>query len=259
MIPYFQWISFHIGPVPIQLWGLMVAIGIVLGLWVAVRAAVRRKLNSQVMIDIAFWSILSALIGARIFFVLSEAAVFIAHPLDVFKIWEGGMSISGGFIGAVAGAWIFTKIKKVSFLEYADAAALGLPIGLWIGRLGCFFIFDHPGSPTSFFLGETYLDGVVRHNHGLYLSINGLLMALIFGLLWKKNPHRRTGFFSMLFLLWYGVVRFVLDFFRAWDGVHPDTRFAGLTWAQYAALFMVVLGGILWYTLNRKSSDSPKR
>lgn len=252
MIPYFQWTKFYIGPIPINVWGLMVAIGIVLGLWVAVRVAKQKGLDPQIMLDLGFWSVVAALVGARILYVLSEIQTYRTNPIDVFKVWEGGMSISGGFIGAVIAALVFARIKKMPLLKYVEAALIGLPLGLGCGRIGCFLIHDHPGTPTSSFLGQEYADGIVRFNHGLLLSINGFVMALVFWILWKRNPNRKKGFFTIIFLAWYGVMRFVLDFFRAYDLPNSDARIAGLTWAQYIAVVMVAGAVVLWYGVYRK-------
>ncbi|MFC1598353.1 prolipoprotein diacylglyceryl transferase [Patescibacteria group bacterium] len=254
MIPFFQWTQFSIGPVPIRAWGLMVALGILVGLYIAYKEAGRRRLKQPVIIDLAFWVILFSLIGCRVFYVLTEFQYFLTAWQDIFKVWEGGYSISGGFIGAGLAAWIFLKKRRLSFLDYVDTCIFGLPIGLFIGRLGCFFVFDHPGKPTDFFLGQEYLDGIVRHNHGLYLSLNGLLLAVLFFLLRSLNPRHRSGFYIILFLLWSGISRFFLDFYRATDLAHIDARIFSLTFAQYTSIAMVAIGAILWYCLYRKSN-----
>jgi len=133
--------------------------------------------------------------------------------------------------------------KKVDVYAYVDTAMFGLPLGLFIGRIGCFLIHDHPGTLTDFALGVKYPDGV-RHDHGLYLSINGLILFLLF--LWLARKQVKTGTYLIVFLGWYGVMRFFLDFLRATDGAIVDTRYLGLTPAQYASLVMVALGLWIW-------------
>ena len=120
-----------------------------------------------------------------------------------------------------------------------------MPVGLWIGRIGCFLIHDHPGTATDFALGVEYPDGVVRHDHGLYLSINGLLMAIVFFILARKE--RPTGFYIGLFSIWYGVVRFTLDYWRI-----GDVRYAGLTPAQYFSIALAVFGMWLLYRIKKQ-------
>lgn len=252
MMPYFQWTQFMIGPIPIQVWGLCVALGMLAALQIARWTAKQRELSTQHIIDMGFWIILMSLLGSRVLYVLSEFQYYSGQLVDIFKIWEGGMSISGGYIGAlIAAAW-YTRKHTLSFLEYGEAYVFGLPVGLFIGRLGCFFIFDHPGRPTSFFLGQVYADGIVRHNHGLYLSIQGLCIAILFFILWKRRPVRIPGFYLILFLLLYGISRFILDFWRAVDLVNADSRFFGLTAAQYLSIFMVAASVVVWYYVYQR-------
>jgi phosphatidylglycerol---prolipoprotein diacylglyceryl transferase len=224
-------------------WGLLVAMGILAGAWAGAWMAKKRGQNPKIIWDLVTWVIVGAFVVARLFHVIYEPAIYVADPFEFFKIWHGGLSVIGGFIGAtMAGVW-FLKRKKVDVWAYADSALFGLPLGLFIGRMGCFLIHDHPGTLTDFVLGVKYPDGV-RHDHGLYLSINGLILFLLF--LWLARKNAKIGTYIIVFLGWYGVVRFYLDFFRATDGSIVDTRYLGLTPAQYGSILMVLLGGWLW-------------
>ncbi|MFH1781985.1 MAG: prolipoprotein diacylglyceryl transferase [Patescibacteria group bacterium] len=249
MLPYFGVTYIPLGPLNIQVWGLLVSLGIGAAILVSYYQARKKGLDEKKIIDLAFWVILPALIGGRVFYILTELDKYQDNFWDVFKIWEGGMTVSGGFIGAVIGGVVYLKVKKMDLWKYADVGVFGLPLGLFIGRLGCFFVFDHPGKPTSFFLGQEFVDGVIRHNHGLYLSLNGLILFIIFLILNRKN--HKAPFYSIIFLIYYGVVRFFLDFWRAWDGPFTDARFYNLTAAQWFALGMVVLGVILLFYRKR--------
>jgi phosphatidylglycerol---prolipoprotein diacylglyceryl transferase len=251
MIPYFQWIQFTIGPIPIHVWGLMVALGMLTAIAVSIRVARAWKLDTQHVMDMAFWMVLASLIGSRLFYIIGEWQYYVQNPVDILRVWQGGMAFSGGLIGALLAAIIYTRKYQLRFLEYAEVYVLGLPAGITVGRLGCFFIFDHPGTPTTFFLGQTYIDGIVRHNHGLYLSLNGLFIGFIFYWLWRKQHTRPLGFYTVLFLLLYGITRFILDFWRATDLSVSDPRWAGLTLAQYLSLLLVVGALYLWYSMKR--------
>lgn len=256
MIPFFQWLTIPLGPLQIQVWGLFVALGLFVGLQFSLWAAKKRGLEKEIVMDAALWIIFSSLVGARLIYLVTEweTAAF-TRIIDLFAIWNGGMSISGGFLGALFAAFFFLRYKKVAFLPYADVLIFGLPVGLWIGRLGCFFIFDHPGRETTFFLGQMYLDGVVRHNHGLYLSLNGLFLTILFLFLWHRIARPRIGMYLAVFGVVYGGVRFFLDFFRATDLAAVDSRFFGLTFAQYLSVVCIVAGVALWYAISRKHSE----
>ncbi|MBU0645916.1 prolipoprotein diacylglyceryl transferase [Patescibacteria group bacterium] len=241
MIPYFTATTFHLGPIPIQVWGTLVALGILAGTFASAWLAKQRKQDAGLIWDLATWVILGAFVMARVFHVwLYNFDYYAADPTKIFVIWEGGWSIIGGFLGAVlAGAW-YLKKRQVNFGEYADTTIFGLPLGLFIGRIGCFLIHDHPGKITNFFLGVQYPDGIIRHDHGLYLSLSGLGLFAAYLIMWKLKIEK--GLLLPVFLLWYGAVRFVLDFYRATDGLIVDARYWGLTPAQFASLFMIVLG-----------------
>lgn len=243
----------HIGPITLQVWGLCVALGMIAALLVILRIARLRKLKQQLVIDMAFWIILASLIGGRLVYVFSEWAYYQQHLIEIIQIWDGGMGISGGFLGALLAGLVYLRLHHLPIMPYVEACIIGLPLGLGIGRIGCFFIFDHPGVVTDFFLGEQYLDGLVRHNHGLYLSIDGFVLAAVFYLLWKRNPNRAVGFYTTLFLLWDGTTRFLLDFLRATDLPNADPRYFSLTVAQYLSLAMIAAGGVLWYTRTHTS------
>lgn len=247
MIPYIKLTTISLGPVTIQVWGLMVALGILAGAWAAARMARHRGQDEKIIWDLSVWVIVGAFAMARVFMVLYEPAQYLADPLELFAIWHGGFSVIGGFLGAaIAGIW-FLRRKRVDVYAYADTAVFGLPLGLFIGRIGCFLIHDHPGTLTDFALGVKYPDGV-RHDHGLYLSINGLALFLVF--LWLARRGAKTGAYLIVFLIWYGIVRFFLDFLRATNGPIVDARYFSLTPAQYGAIAMTALGA--WMFLRRR-------
>lgn len=239
MLPDLHWTTIHLGPIVIQVWGLFVALGIVAAIAVAQQFAKEHNLNAKVVMDGAFWIVLSAMLGSRIWYVVTEWQSYAGHWGDAWKIWLGGMSISGGFVGALIAGVIYFRLKKVSFWQYAEAMIYGLPLGLAIGRLGCFFIFDHPGVVTNFFLGEIYYgDGAVRHNHGLYLALNGLIMFLVFWYLRRRNKNQmKPPYFLTLFLIWYGTARLLLDSLRIYD-----SEWLGLTAAQWLGMVMIATG-----------------
>lgn len=239
MIPYFQFTTIQLGPLTLYVWGLFVALGFLVGLYVAKLRAKKLGLDEKIVVDIAFWLITAGFVGGRLGYVLFyDLSTFIENPLQIFQVWDGGMSFFGGLILAVGtGVWFLRK-KKVDVYKYSDAMIFGLPIGIFIGRIGCFLIHDHPGTATDFILGVEYPDGVVRHDHGLYLSLSGLALAGVF--LWISRKKRPVGTYIAVFSIWYGTVRFLLDFMRT-----IDVRYAGLTPGQYFSILLLGFG--LWY------------
>ncbi len=243
MIPYFQFTSITLGPVTIHVWGLLVALGVIAGAWAAARLARERNQDEKLVWDAVLWIIVGAMVGGRLMHVVYDPGVYLENPIELLHVWHGGLSVMGGFLGAsLVGVWYLRK-KKVSVREYADTLLFGLPLGLFVGRIGCFLIHDHPGALTDVFFAVQYPGGA-RLDHGMLLSINGLVLFLVF--LWLRKRQVAYGVYTTVFLIWYGAVRFALDFFRATDGAIVDTRYLGLTPAQYVSIAMVVWGVWLW-------------
>ncbi len=241
MIPYFQFTAFYIGPVRMYVWGLMVALGILLGTWIALREAKKRGLDVAQFERAAFWIILWSFVGARAGHVIFyEWHYYSSNLVEIFKIWHGGLSSYGGFIGGIlAGLWTLRR-ERGRLWSYADCAAYGGAAGWTIGRIGCFLIHDHPGTLTDFVLAVKQPDGTARHDLGLY---DGLLSAgifLLFLLLSRRKLPTRAC--ALLFMILYGGGRFFLDFLRARDLPGSDARYFNLTPAQYLSVVMVLVG-----------------
>ncbi|EKE10838.1 MAG: prolipoprotein diacylglyceryl transferase [uncultured bacterium] len=245
MIPYFALHVLSFGPIQIRVWGLFVAFGFLAGALLAQWFYKKQKLNQEILWNLATVIFVSSFVGARLFHVLFyEPSYFLSSPLEILKIWNGGFSVYGGFAGAFVSGILYLRKKKLNIHDYAGASIFGLPVGLFIGRIGCFLIHDHPGTATDFFLAVKYPDGVSYHDNGLYLSINGLFLTILFLVMQKlKAP---LYMYSSAFMIEYGAVRFFLDFTRT-----ADARYLGLTPAQYLSMVLFVTGII--YAVARKN------
>lgn len=272
MIPYIHIETINLGFLKIQFWGLMVSLGFIVGMVVdyflarldsrldsqakqAARLAKKQGLDLKKFADLIFWVIIFSLLGGRIFFVLFyQWGYFAQHLLDIFKIWQGGMSVIGGFIGALAVFIFYVKEHKLDPWQWADALIFGLPLGLAIGRIGCFFIHDHIGIKTNFFLGVNFPEGG-RFDLGLLLMLSDLALFIIFLLVRKFAKEGRifTGLYTIIFSIYYGLVRFLLDFLRVWDGPTADARYYYLTPAQYASIILLCFGV---YFLAKRAGDT---
>lgn len=252
MIPWLEYQSINVWFLKLNVWGIFVSLGFVVGMVVAYFELKRKKLEAHRVYDLAFWIILLALAGGRLLYVLEHLNVYFFAPLDILKVWQGGMSVYGGFIGAILATVIYLKNHKLDFWQYADAVVFGLPLGLFIGRLGCFFIHDHPGIQTKFFLGVAFPDSV-RHDLGLYDSLLGLGVFLLF--LFLRRRERPSGFYIAIFSTCYGAARFFLDFLRVDNVVGADIRYFGLTLAQYLSVILIGVGIYLFFKLKRQKKE----
>jgi phosphatidylglycerol:prolipoprotein diacylglycerol transferase len=239
LIPYFNGHLFDIGGLPIHLFGVLVAIGVIVGDRVVVAQGAKRGIDAR---DAKFMNARIVIGGFIVAHLVSVIFYFPERikesPLVLFNIWAG-LSSFGGFLGALIAFIYYTKKEQIPRLPYADSVALGLSVGWIFGRTGCFTAHDHPGRHTSFFLSVRYPDGA-RHDLGLdELLFTIVMTAILFAYARKPRP---PGHIIGLAALMYAPVRFGLDFLRATDVARPDLRYAGLTPAQWACLGTFALG-----------------
>lgn len=240
VIPWFELPSLSLGPVTIQSFGVLSALGILAAVSLCARGARRLGKDPQVILDYSVVGVLAGIVFGHLVHLFAYHSEELREPWRIFKVWEG-LSSMGGLAGGVIAAIFWFRMKRIRFHDYADAFALGVAPGWGIARLGCFSVHDHPGVKTSFFLAVRFPDGP-RHDLGLYEAI---LLFAIGALVWTLHEKGvlRGRLLAVLALI-YGIGRFFLDFLRASDVVYADARHHGLTFAQYASVALV--GYALW-------------
>ena len=256
MLPYFSFHSFPLGPITIQVWGLMVSLGIIAAVILMSRLARQRGLSTDIILDLSIWAIVGGFIVARLAHVLLYyPAFYIQYPAEIIKVWHGGLSSLGGFAGALIGVLIFARRKKVTLeklLPYLDVLSVSLWLGWGIGRLGCFLIHDHPGTLSHFILAVKYPEGA-RHDLGLYDSLVAFVLFTFYYLLFKRFTKTRAGLVAAYSWISYAITRFFLDFLRASDLTGSDARYAYLTPAQWgmAVLILTLTGWIMYGSVKQ--------
>ena len=251
-IPYTTFPTIDFGPVGLKTFGLMVAIGVALGAWLAARWGGRFGVPTDDTYRLATRLVVAGFVGARLTWVASHLDQ-IGSPLDVIAVWKGGLQFSGGFAAAViAGLPAFRRIPREVRWHSIDGYAYGLTIGLAFGRVGCYAVGEHFGRLTSFPLAVRYDGGAVRestfgtvalregltfHNTALHEL---LFLLVLFGalMLLRRHAERRPGLIIGVFAVSYGVVRFLTDTLRV-----SDERVAALTGAQALMLLLIAAGG----------------
>ena len=235
VIPWFELPSLSLGPVTIQSFGVLSALGILAAASLAARGARQLGKDPQVILDYSVAGVLAGIVCGHLVHLFAYHPEELENPWRILKFWEG-LSSMGGLAGGVVAAMVWFRMKRIRFHDYADAFALGVAPGWGVARLGCFSVHDHPGVKTDFFLAVRFSDGP-RHDLGLY---EALLLFAIGALVWVL--HRRgvlRGRLLAVLGLVYGVGRFFLDFLRASDVAYADARHLGLTFAQYASVAVV--------------------
>jgi phosphatidylglycerol:prolipoprotein diacylglycerol transferase len=249
LYPKINPIALSIGPLKIHWYGIMYLIGFILAWFIANYRVKRLKLDwTRVQIeDLIFYAALGIILGGRIgYMFFYNFSTWVAHPLEIFKIWEGGMSFHGGLIGVIVALTLFAKRFKKDFLVVADFTAPLVPLGLAAGRIGNFINGELWGRPSDAPWAMVFpqADYLARHPSQLYeFAFEGLIL---FGILffYSLKPHKKGQIMAM-FLLVYGVMRFSLEYFREPDnqlGFIMDT----LTMGQLLSIPMIIAGLIIW-------------
>ncbi len=248
MLPYFEQTTIVVGPITIFVWGLFIALGIGAGILVARREVRREKLSFDHVLDITIWAIVGAFLGARLAHVFFyEPTFFLAHPVEILKVWHGGLSSVGGITGGILGALLFVRRHKLSVKVYADVVARSMPVAWIVARFGCYLTHMHPGVHSNRWFAVNYPDGG-RFDLGL---LESLVWVGIGCVLWFVPRFKRRGMYLALVPLMYAPARFGLDFLRTTEGMMADARYGGLTPAQYGMIFLFIIGLFLFYDARR--------
>jgi phosphatidylglycerol:prolipoprotein diacylglycerol transferase len=253
MYPEINPIAFQVGPLAVHWYGLMYLVGF-LGGWALLRLRLQgstfpRGFTKDQLADIVFYCALGVILGGRIGYMLFYAwSDFVAHPLSIFQIWHGGMSFHGGLIGVIIALSLYARKMGKTFIDITDFIAPVAPIGLGAGRIGNFINGELWGHVSTVPWAMVFRDAgpLPRHPSQLYeFLLEGVVLFII---LWtfSKKPRPRWAV-SGLFLFFYGLFRFVIEFFR-----EPDVQIGYIAWGwltkgQLLSLPMI-LAGILMFT-----------
>jgi len=253
-------ILIELGGFSIKTYGFLIALGFAIGLFLASREARRVGLNVQTIGDLAFYILLGAIVGARLYFILTNLSYFTQHPLDMFKIWEGGLTFFGGFIVAVMlCVWMIRK-HRLPVWKTLDVFAPSLALGVFFGRLGCL-------SAGCCYGRECDLPWAITFTHPLTLAHNGVPLhptqiysavgaILTFVLLYSLRKHKKfDGQLALLWVLCYSCVRLITEQFRGDIRGGMLTENIALSFVIAAALIITSL--ILYPVLRRKNKILP--
>ena len=256
-------ILFSFGFLSIRWYSLSYVFGIILGWWLGkkiinhILGISELKFNTEEFDDLITIIIISIVIGGRLGYVIFYNPVyFISHPMDIFKVWEGGMSFHGALIGVILGTFFFSSKRNISVFFLLDIIACVAPIGIFLGRIANFINGELIGKVTTVSWGVIFpaVDTFARHPSQLYEAIlEGLVLFFILNKIILREVYK-LGFCSSLFLIFYGVFRVISEFFR-----EPDAQLGYLfnLFSMGTILsFLMILAGLLMLNLLPRKNEN---
>ena len=261
VLNYIDPIAFELGPISVHWYGIIIAVGILMGYFIAQESIKRIGFDKDTLVDIIFWSAIFGFIVARIYFVIFQWPYYAPNLIEIPMIWYGGIAIHGGLIGGFITGIIVCKQKNINPFQIGDVVAPSLILGQGIGRWGNFMNHEAHGGPVSktvlenlhipdFIINNMYIEGQYYQPTFLYESVWDILGFVVLILLRK---HLRIGDTFALYLIWYSIGRFFVE------GMRTDSLMltSDIRVAQVMSIVLIIAGVILMI-IRRVKYNAPR-
>lgn len=246
-----------IGSFHIYWYSVLIALGIIIGLYLLIKEAKKQNISKDTIIDIAFYTIIWGIIGARIYYVIFNIKPYLSNPLSILYIWEGGLAIYGGIIGGFITLIYQTKKKNIKLSKLTDMIVPSLILAQAIGRWGNFFNQEAHGSIVSleflkklhlpnFIIKGMYINGKYYHPTFLYESLWCLLGFILLIIIRKLYNKRKDGTLTYIYLIWYGIGRFFIESLRT------DSLYLGIFRISQIVSIIIIIIGIIGIIYNKR-------
>lgn len=256
-------VAFDLGIIQIYWYSIFIFLAVLVACIIIYKEAKKRKLDEEFIVNLAFNAILFGMIGARLYYVLFNFKYYMANPIEIFEIWNGGLAIHGGILAGGLFTIYYSKKHNVNTLKIFDIIVVGLIIGQAIGRWGNFFNQEAYGTITTvtnlknsgipeFVINGMYILGEYRQPTFFYESIwnfFGFIALLII----RRYPYLKTGQLTGFYLIWYSIARFIIE------GMRTDSLMLGqFKVAQIVSIILFVIGLItlMYYKVIKKDDSS---
>jgi phosphatidylglycerol---prolipoprotein diacylglyceryl transferase len=245
-----------IGPLTVHTYGTLIAVGFLVGLFIATRTGRQQGIDAQKIMDMGFLLIISGVAGSRITYILMNFSEYSSHPLNMLKLWEGGLVFSGGLLAAIITMTFYLRHHKLDFWRVGDVWAPALAIGQAIGRIGCFMAGCCYGKETHGFCGVVFTNpksiaplNIPLHPTQLYDSLSNFIIFAILMILSARKKFQ--GQVLLWFLIMHSTARLLIEKFRGDDrGIFPGTN---LTVTQFLAIVILISAISALFYLKTKS------
>ncbi|PIS40772.1 MAG: prolipoprotein diacylglyceryl transferase [Candidatus Kerfeldbacteria bacterium CG08_land_8_20_14_0_20_43_14] len=245
-----------LGGLQIRWYGLIMALALLAGIFLAMKLAEKSGIKSEKIISLAFVAAICAILGARLFHVLEEWSYYGSHLGEVYKFWQGGLAFHGVVFGGLVALFFWSKRNQLSILKLLDIVFPALVLGQAIGRWGNWFNQELYGKPTNLpwaipiqpeFRVSGYENFSSFHPLFLYESLGNLIILIFLLMLWKKKP--KTGIIAASYLILSPALRFGLDFLRL-----NQPGLGNFSYAQVFCLILIVAGFVILFKVHFKKS-----
>jgi phosphatidylglycerol:prolipoprotein diacylglycerol transferase len=245
---------------PLHSYGLMIAIGFLFGISVVKKLSVRNSMDPEKIADLSFWLLLTGFLGARALFIITRIDYFLSNPLEMVKVWEGGLVFFGGLITATAYAFWFFRKHRLNVWKMIDVLSPGVVVAHAFGRIGCLAAGCCYGRPTGQPWGirleselvEASLRGVPLHPTQIYES--SALFVLFAGLMYVSRNKRFDGQVGLTYFMLYPIIRSIIEVFRG-DTVRGFVIDGWLSTSQFISILVFVAAGVM-LNLRMRQSDA---
>ena len=253
-------IAINLGPLTITWYSICILTGIIVAAILITKEAKKFNISSNFVTNLIFWCVIFGIVGARIYYVLFNLDYYSASPLEVIKIWNGGLAIHGGIIGGVITLILYCRKYNVNPLRMADIAAPSVLVAQALGRWGNFFNSEAHGGIVSksflqslhipnFIIKGMYINGNYYHPTFLYESLL-CIVGFIILMIYRKTKNNKVGNTISLYLVWYGVIRFFIESLRT-----DSLMLGSLKMAQVISIIMIITG-IVMFVITKLKNDN---
>lgn len=251
-------VIFNIGNYELRWYSVLIAIAVIIGYVLIVSESRRFKIKKEFMFNMMFWTLIFAIIGARLYYVAFNLEYYRTNVLEIFQIWKGGLAIHGALLFGAITIIIYCKKYKVRVGKILDIIVPALLLGQAIGRWGNFFNSEAYGSIVSyqqlvnmkiipqFIIDNMFINGSY-HLPMFYFESLWCLLGFFLSLFLRRRKYIKDGQLVAFYMMWYGVARFVIETFRT-----DALLFNGIKVARVVSVLMFVIGLIIQFIQSRK-------
>tara|TARA_B110001454_G_scaffold70315_1_gene68493 strand:+ start:1494 stop:2267 length:774 start_codon:yes stop_codon:yes gene_type:complete len=249
----FDPVAFNFFALEIRWYSLSYIFGIILAWVYCKRFLIKDELELKLFDDLISFLIIGVIVGGRLGYVIFYNPIYyLKNPIEILMLWNGGMSFHGGTLGVIFATYLFSKKNKNNSFIFLDLIAMSAPIGIFLGRIANFINSELYGRQTDFLLSVKFekVDDLHRHPSQIYEAFfEGIVLFIFMNFFFRKYLYKSPGVISSLFLVFYSIFRFLIEYTREPDS-HLGFVFLNLTQGQIISILFFIIGLILFYKKN---------